>query len=541
MTRRRIILNLITLVALLLAPGTIDAAGPQRGREPGKKPAGKHAKLDTVLNDALEAGDRGTKQVIIRTKKSAHRHVRDALELTGTKVKGEHPSIDGVTALVAGDVLEILASSSVIELVSIDAIVTASGGPGKKKRGKKSSPMTSPDATTAPAEQTENLLRATLGLPVDDLRGAGIGVAIIDSGIHPSADFNGRITAFYDFTRGGVRQADPYDDYGHGTHVAGLIGSAGQLSNGQYQGVAPAVRLVGLKVLNTQGQGRTSNVIEAIEFAVEYRLALGIDIINLSLGHPIDEPAATDPLVQAVEAAVRAGIIVVTSAGNNGTNPETGEVGYAGINSPGNAPSAITVGAVKTQDTVTRSDDRVADYSSRGPTWYDGFAKLDLVAPGHALVSKAADENSTIFEKYPSLRVTLGGENFLKLSGASMATAVTSGVAALVFEANRTAHTVLATTCVTADDVIGWNLSHYCAPAAAPPLTPNAVKMILQYTALWAQDDLGVDYHWFTQGAGGVNAAGAIALATVIDTAVPVGDPWLVAPFEPSTAIAGET
>jgi serine protease AprX len=254
--------------------------------------------------------------------------------------------------------------------------------------------------------------------------------------------------------------------------------------------VAPAVRLVGLKVLNTQGQGLTSNVIRAIEFAVEYRLALGIDIINLSLGHPINEPAATDPLVQAVEAAVRAGIIVVTSAGNNGTNPETGEVGYAGINSPGNAPSAITVGALKTQNTVTRSDDRVADYSSRGPTWYDGFAKPDLVAPGHALVSNAAGRKSTLIKKkYRSLQVKLDGELFLKLSGSSMATAVTTGVAALVLEANRNAHTVLATSCVTTDDVIGWNLS-YCAPAAAPPLTPNAVKMILQYTALRTQDDL---------------------------------------------------
>ena len=61
--------------------------------------------------------------------------------------------------------------------------------------------------------------------------------------------------------------------------------------------------------------------------------------------------------------------------------------GYAGIDSPGNAPSAITVGAAKTQDTVPRDDDRVAPYSSRGPTWYDGFVKPDVVAPGHKLIS----------------------------------------------------------------------------------------------------------------------------------------------------------
>ena len=114
-------------------------------------------------------------------------------------------------------------------------------------------------------------------------------------------------------------------------------------------------------------------MIAAIEWAVANRAAYNIKVINLSLGHPILEPAATDPLVQAVEAAVRAGIVVVASAGNIGINPATGLPGYAGITSPGNAPSAITVGAVRTQGTVPRGDDEVAAYSSRGATWYDGY------------------------------------------------------------------------------------------------------------------------------------------------------------------------
>ena len=95
-------------------------------------------------------------------------------------------------------------------------------------------------------------------------------------------------------------------------------------------------------------------------------------MINLSLGHPVFESAATDPLAQAVEAAVRAGIVVVTSAGNYGLNPTTGEVGYAGVTSPGIAPSAITVGAADTAGTIRHGDDTIAPYSSRGPTWYDG-------------------------------------------------------------------------------------------------------------------------------------------------------------------------
>ena len=196
------------------------------------------------------------------------------------------------------------------------------------------------------------------------------------------------------------------DDYGHGTHVAGLIAADATLSpTGEPIGVATGARLIILKALDASGAGRTSDVIAAIEFATANRVSLGIDVINLSLGHAIYEPAATDPLVQAVEAAARAGIVVVASAGNIGRNLTTGEVGYAGITSPGNAPSAITVGALRTGDTVGRGDDCIAGYSSRGPSWYDAYAKPDLVAPGHALVSDASP-GSTLFERYPQLRVT---------------------------------------------------------------------------------------------------------------------------------------
>ena len=272
--------------------------------------------------------------------------------------------------------------------------------------------------------------------------GNGIGVAVIDSGIQPGIDFGDRITAFYDFTKGGIRAVTPHDDYGHGTHVAGLIAS-------EYVGVAPYARLIGLKVLDSKGQGTTDNVVRAIEFAITNRHLLGINVLNLSLGHPIYEPAATDPLVQAVEHATRVGLTVVVAAGNFGINPKTGEVGYAGIVSPANAPSALSTGAVNTFDTVTRDDDRIAPYSSRGPSWYDGFAKPDVVAPGHNMLSVAA-EGSTL-RKAQEKRGNTG--NYMKLSGTSMAAGVTSGVVALVLQANYR-------------------------------LTPNALKAVLEYTAI---------------------------------------------------------
>ena len=148
--------------------------------------------------------------------------------------------------------------------------------------------------------------------------------------------------------------------------MAGTIAGSGALStNKAYHGLAPNVQLVVLKVLDASGAGYTSDVVRAIDFAVANKSKYGIDIINLSLGHPIYEPASTDPLVQAVERASKAGIIVLAAAGNNGVNPTTGQPGYAGINSPGNAPSAITVGAVSTSNTVTRKDDRIRTTARR--------------------------------------------------------------------------------------------------------------------------------------------------------------------------------
>ena len=249
-------------------------------------------------------------------------------------------------------------------------------------------------------------------------------------------DFDRRISAFY-VCQSVCRAAAPVDDYGHGTHIAGLIGSTGKQTGGLWQGIAPNVNLIGLKVLDKTGSGVTSDVIAAIQFATINRKALGIDIINLSLGHPILESAATDPMVQAVEAAVRAGITVVVAAGNYGT-ATSGSVGYAGITSPGNAPSAITVGAAKTFGTAIRTDDRVADYSSRGPSWYDGFAKPDVVAPGNRLVSDMT--NGTLWDAHPEWQYAApfgGSGKWMQLSGTSMAAGVVTGVAAMAIEASH--------------------------------------------------------------------------------------------------------
>jgi serine protease AprX len=410
-------------------------------------------------------------------------------------VKQMLPNVSAVVADMSADKLANLASSPSVHAVSLDAPLQAVDG----------------NVVRPPTGQTQgsDTLRDVLGLPQMNPAAAGVGVAVIDSGLASDADFASRITAFYDFTAGGVA-AQPLDPYGHGTHVAGIIASSGDSSGRtRYRGVAAKARLIGLRVLDEQGMGQTSLVMQAIDFAIAQREALGIDVINLSLGHPIYEPADTDPLVGAVEAAVQSGIVVVVSAGNFGYNRVTGQAGYAGITSPGNAPSAITVGALQTANTTTRDDDRVAPYSSRGPSWYDATAKPDLVAPGEGIISNARPD-STLYQMYPSLRVDA---LHMSLNGTSMAAAVTSGVAALIIEANRQTH------------------------PHAPSLTPEAIKAILQSSAT----PVGVASaapppDALIQGAGAINVPAALDLARAIDPAQSPGND-LTATVMPSSEI----
>ena len=470
------------------------------------------AHIDAAVRGAVRAGA-PTQQIIITVNPGCRDAIIAGLGRHGDRVTGDFPLIEAISGEVHSRDVEALAANPCVTTISADAEVHA-GAAGRRARTAAAEPVASQTLTST--------LRETLGLPrhagLDPTvpTGSGVGVAVIDSGIAPSADFSGRVAAFYDFTRGTSRkESAPYDDYGHGTHIAGLIGSSGALSNGEFQGVAPNVRLIVLKVLDGTGAGKTSDVIRAIEFVVANRARLGVQVINLSLGHPIAAPAAFDPLVQAVERASAAGLVVVASAGNFGQKESDGSAGYTGITSPGNAPSAITAGAVMTADTVSRLDDQVAPYSSRGPTWYDARVKPDVVAPGHRL---ASDVNLSSY-LYTLLNTNRGlsrnGQPLLLLSGSSMAAAVTSGVIALAIDAHGE--------------------RAFDRHVDRPAMTPNLLKGILQYSAIPID---GADY--LTQGAGEVNAAGAIALARGIDTSRPIGSGWL-ARVAPLSTIGGAT
>jgi len=314
--------------------------------------------------------------------------------------------------------------------------------------------------------------------------GAGVGVAIIDSGVinwHDDLTLaNGqgqRVTRFVDFVNGFTQ---PYDDWGHGTHVAGIVAGNGYDTGGTRTAMAPGANIIALKALDANGHGTISSIIAALDYAVAHRDELNIRVINMSLGAGVYESYETDPLTLAAKRAVDAGIVVVAAAGNIGKSAN-GLPQYGAITAPGNAPWVITVGASSSMGTARRQDDTIADYSSRGPTMIDYLAKPDLVAPGSGTVSLAnplsAFYSSRAQALLPGFLPSAPDAPYLALSGTSMSTPVVAGAVALMLQAN-------------------------------PALTPNLVKAVLQFTA---QEYPGYDA--LTQGAGFLNARGAVVLA----------------------------
>lgn len=229
--------------------------------------------------------------------------------------------------------------------------------------------------------------------------------AVIDTGIdvgHVDLD-GGKVIGWKDFVNG---RTTPYDDNGHGTHVAGTIAGTGE-GDVRYKGVAPAAGLVGIKVLDDSGSGTMDTVTAAIEWAVANKSALGIEALNLSLGSSGCSDGM-DTTSLAVNAARDAGLVVVVAAGNAGPAKCT-------IGSPGAASGAITAGAMTD---LAELGFRQASFSSRGPT-ADGRVKPDISAPGVRITSATAGTSA----------------GYVAYSGTSMATPFVAGVALLMLDA----------------------------------------------------------------------------------------------------------
>jgi serine protease AprX len=422
-------------------------------------------KLDASLLARAHTPD-GHSRVIVQTIDGSP---ADALILSLNGTPGRYlPALQGQAARIPDSALDQLAASLLVRAVNLDRPVRGT------------------------MERTSAAVGATWVREQLAVDGSGVGVAIIDSGVTSWHDDLGseRVVHFRDFVGS---QPSPYDDYGHGTHVAGIIAGNGYDSDGKRGGIAPGAALVVLKVLDDSGDGYISDVIAALDYAVEHRQQFNIRVINLSVAAGVHESYTTDPLTLAARRAVEAGIVVVTSAGNFGRNAK-GQVQYGGITSPGNAPWVLTVGATSHNGTGMRGDDSIAPFSSRGPTYIDNVAKPDIVAPGVGIES-LADSSSLLYATHPSARlwgtVDTVAPPYLSLSGTSMAAPVVAGTVALMLQAN-------------------------------PRLTPNLVKAVLQFTA-----EFRPKYDPLTEGGGFLNARGAVQYAQSIGPGPtgPISDP----------------
>lgn len=257
-------------------------------------------------------------------------------------------------------------------------------------------------------------VKRTIGYWCDDTRsgvyaGKGIGVAILDTGISYHPDFERRIIAFQDMRK---ENKFGYDMNGHGTHVAGIIGGSGKLSNRQYSGIAPCCNLIMVRVLDEKGDGEIATVIEGIRWVRKNRTRYNIRIVNISVGTlPHYGDREEDDLLKEVEQLWDEGVVVVAAAGNFGP-------AWGTITTPGISKKIITVGASNDEEESERLGKLRKNYSGRGPT-RECVVKPDLVAPGSCVISCNGRYQRT-------------GRAYTEKSGTSMSAPVVAGAIAVL-------------------------------------------------------------------------------------------------------------
>ncbi|MCR4405451.1 MAG: S8 family serine peptidase [Anaerolineae bacterium] len=442
-------------------------------------------RLDPAVVVAVTAGEKSL-SVIVQGNGDIEA-LKQAITRLGGRVETDFWIIDSVLATLSPDALTELAKDPAVRYISLNHSTRVSEAPY---------PVTPTSDNSPPDEETvhdvdvkQGLLSVRYPHPLDlgidqvhaqNVLGRGVTIAFLDTGLSTQgtlekmikAGFEDRFVGQVNFLQGKPKlKKEGKDANGHGTHVTGLVWNAFRdRDSGTFMGSAPGARILMLQVLDENGQGKYEDDIEAIQWAVEHKNEYNIRVMNISLYAEVASPYWADPLDRAVEAAWRAGIVVVAAAGNGGPNPMTVAV-------PGNDPYVITVGALDGKETAGYlADDTLAVYSAAGPT-YDLFVKPDVVAPGHKLVSFLAPDSKFARERADRKR----GEHWFVMNGTSVATPLVSGVVALMLERN-------------------------------PGLTPDQVKYRLIASAATALDPATNEpiYSVWQQGAGRVWAPGAV-------------------------------
>lgn len=375
------------------------------------------------------SGEQGELAVVVRAAEGRLVAASHAFTVHGGRVDRVLPLIGGFAGTIDADRLDALADDPAIAAVTPDGSVT---------------PMSvdpnlgyDPNDTTTMSALTR--IVGAQSMWNAGYTGQGIGVALIDTGIArvPGLNAADKVVDGPDLSFDNVEPTLRYTDaFGHGTHMAGIIAGTDVAANApkscatclgtspytdttKFVGVAPGARLVNVKVGAFDGAADVSQVIAAIDWVVQHKNdnGLNIRVINLSFGTDATTTVLMDPLVFAAEQAWKAGLVVVAAAGNDG-----GAIGP--LADPAMSPVVIAVGATDTKGTLATADDVVPQFAQHGGL----LRSVDVVAPGVSVPSLRVPGG------FVDQNVTTGkvGTRFQRASGTSQATAVVSGMAALV-------------------------------------------------------------------------------------------------------------
>jgi serine protease AprX len=422
--------------------GLVPASAPGFGVTWGGPPRAAGRALTVVAAAAMIAGMAGPAaaattvvssadpvSVIVRELPGAGNAPERAVLALGGTVERELSIISGFEATVPGNRLGALRSATGVLEVVENAEVTLTSTEVDNQVGLNGS-----------LQRITHEMTGASAMWDAGYTGAGVDVAIIDSGVVPVDGLRtaGKVVHGPDLSfeglacdRSGCRPgpAATLDTYGHGTHMAGIIagrddaapGTVTSASTGDFVGVAPDARIVSIKVADAQGRTDVSQAIAAIDWVIQHKNANGMNIrvLNMSFGTDGVQSYQLDPLAYAAEQAWHKGVVVVVAAGNSG-------YGSAKLNNPAYDPYVIAVGGADGLGTATTDDDIVPSWSASG----DGTRNPDVVAPGQSVVSLRVP-NSQLDAAYPGART---GERFFRGTGTSQSAAVVSGAAALLLE-----------------------------------------------------------------------------------------------------------
>ena len=360
----------------------------------------------------IAAGNPGQVVSVIVQKVDKSTVVEEQVTRSGGQVTQDLKIINAFAAeMTAHSALDI-ARSSHVRWVSLDATVVSSVCPACI------------DTTSLANAYIRTIKADQLWNKSPYIQGKAIGVAVVDSGINPNGDLftvMGANRQVADIRFNSDYNQSTSDGYGHGTHVSGIVAGDGSESSGKYIGVAPMANIINVKVSNDDGSAMMKDIVAGLQWVLDNKATYNIRVVNLSLNSTVAESYQTSPLDAAVEILWFNKIVVVVSAGNQGSGA---------IYPPANDPFVITVGATDDKGTASLSDDVLASFSAYGQT-SDGFMKPDLVAPGTNIIARLVNQNMGLANAHPANKV---GDQYFRMSGTSMAAPIVSGAVALLLQ-----------------------------------------------------------------------------------------------------------